>query len=1095
MEKNIKNQNEQQSDRISTENIVNKPIAIDELNMSSKVTPGDIVPGGFTYPNNAIVQNDFLYLRDANGNQIAGRTVNIGDKITVLKIHHDKQLALVQYPAGSVVREGYVTNSTKVIKYLNEYNWVNDSSAEPVYETESSSDGKWGTLSAYEKATKLYKSNNRICVAYDTSKGAHTKSGFVEYEGGSNNSGSNNTNNINPGDIVPGGFTYPNNAVIENDFLYLRDANGNQIAGRTVSVGDKITVLDVGYAKQLALIQYPTSSGVRQGYVTNATNIIRYLDEYNYYNGSTSETVYANSTGSATLGSLNPYECATKLYSKDGRIHIVYDTDKGGHTKSGYVNFAGLDVPVTNITIPDISDPDVTKIEYGKSGKGRPLNVYKIGNGKKALFAGFALHGFEDHWFRDGEALVKIATDLIYKLANYKRTNGDLHGYTVYVAQCMNPDGVIEGRSQNGPGRCAVVSRVDMNRCFPYKFSVNTNSRYYTGSSPLGAIEAVKLRDLILKIRSESTETYVLDFHGWLGFTQGNYDAAKYIANQFGFTHNYTDAGGFFSSWANSLGSDIKGALIEYPKSTANYQSVLNGNYAGKTFNGIINLIKNNAGAGNSNTGNEDQAYNATGKVINVTSTLNVRNQPSTSATVVGTLKGDQTVTITAKNGSWYKISSPLVGYVHSDYISITNTSNGDQAYNATGKVINVTSTLNVRNQPSTSGTVVGTLTGNQSVTITAKNGSWYKISSPLVGYVHSDYISITNTSNGDQAFNTTGKVINVTSTLNVRNQPSTSGAVVGTLKSDQTVTITAKNGSWYKISSPLVGYVHSDYISIINNGENNNYPKTPMDTVIENLDKLAELTVDYCKQINIEPTKNTINKYILDYLRQFKYADVEWTAIVGTINQKHIEYINNTDSRISAELNSFIINKNQDISFKDYNIDLPHLAATTLGYYYATIVPSFWTGWGGDLATAIAEVIDLRFTNDDLQQIADDIIGSEKHSFSEEDIIADIDAIELADKLKDSTFNNVFKNYYNTVTKQKRKDIFINKGTYYSNGNTLESLSENIKKSMIGIHGFDHPAGMALRKKAGNLIMPPPLDITQACSLSLAKYIFNNLK
>ena len=820
MEKNIKNQNEQQSDRISTENIVNKPIAIDELNMSSKVTPGDIVPGGFTYPNNAIVQNDFLYLRDANGNQIAGRTVSIGDKITVLKIHHDKQLALVQYPAGSVVREGYVTNSTKVIKYLNEYNWVNDSSAEPVYETESSSDGKWGTLSAYEKATKLYKSNNRICVAYDTSKGAHTKSGFVEYEGGSNNSGSNNTNNINPGDIVPGGFTYPNNAVIENDLLYLRDANGNQIAGRTVSVGDKITVLDVGYAKQLALIQYPTSSGVRQGYVTNATNIIRYLDEYNYYNGSTSETVYADSTGSATLGSLNPYECATKLYSKDGRIHVVYDTDKGGHTKSGYVNFAGLDIPVTNITIPNISDPDVTKIEYGKSGKGRPLNVYKIGNGKKALFAGFALHGFEDHWFRDGEALVKIATDLIYKLANYKRTNGDLHGYTVYVAQCMNPDGVIEGRSQNGPGRCAVVSRVDMNRCFPYKFSVNTNSRYYTGSSPLGAIEAVKLRDLILKIRSESTETYVLDFHGWLGFTQGNYDAAKYIANQFGYTHNYTDAGGFFSSWANSLGTDIKGALIEYPKSTANYQSVLNGNYAGKTFNGIINLIKNNAGTGNSNTGNGDQAYNATGKVINVTSTLNVRNQPSTSGTVVGTLKGDQTVTITAKNGSWYKISSPLVGYVHSDYISITNTSNGDQAYNATGKVINVTSTLNVRNQPSTSGTVVGTLKGDQSVTITAKNGSWYKISSPLVGYVHSDYISITNTSNGDQAFNTTGKVINVTSTLNVRNQPSTSGTVVGTLKGGQSVIITARNRWWYKISFPLVGYIHSDYVQVDSNTE-----------------------------------------------------------------------------------------------------------------------------------------------------------------------------------------------------------------------------------------------------------------------------------
>ena len=920
MEKNIKNQNEQQSDRISTENIVNKPIAIDELNMSSKVTPGDIVPGGFTYPNNAIVQNDFLYLRDANGNQIAGRTVSIGDKITILKIHHDKQLALVQYPAGSVVREGYVTNSTKVIKYLNEYNWVNDSSAEPVYETESSSDGKWGTLSAYEKATKLYKSNNRICVAYDTSKGAHTKSGFVEYEGGSNNSGSNNTNNINPGDIVPGGFTYPNNAVIENDFLYLRDANGNQIAGRTVSVGDKITVLDVGYAKQLALIQYPTSSGVRQGYVTNATNIIRYLDEYNYYNGSTSETVYADSTGSATLGSLNPYECATKLYSKDGRIHIVYDTDKGGHTKSGYVNFAGLDVPVTNITIPDISDPDVTKIEYGKSGKGRPLNVYKIGNGKKALFAGFALHGFEDHWFRDGEALVKIATDLIYKLANYKRTNGDLHGYTVYVAQCMNPDGVIEGRSQNGPGRCAVVSRVDMNRCFPYKFSVNTNSRYYTGSSPLGAIEAVKLRDLILKIRSESTETYVLDFHGWLGFTQGNYDAAKYITNQFGYTHNYTDAGGFFSSWANSLGADIKGALIEYPKSTANYQSVLNGNYAGKTFNGIINLIKNNAGTGNSNTGNGDQAYNATGKVINVTSTLNVRNQPSTSGTVVGTLKGDQTVTITAKNGSWYKISSPLVGYVHSDYISITNNDN----------------------------------------------------------------------------------------------------LVIG-------------------------------------------------NSILELISNLTDLSIRYNSMFNIFPSEThyflSVNHCVVDFLRRYKYSTgLSWTITCGYPQTGFIEYVDSNYSELTEKLKKYIDYEGQNPTIYNHTIDLPHIAATALGYY-RNFVPDFWAGWGGDLATSMANITGERrvHPNKSEQEIANYVIGNEYFSISRLDIQGDIDAIWIGRNFTKKRIDILFKEFYNQNLSDIRKSLILNDIGVDENLN-LDILKGKIFNKMTGHDGFLHLGGEKLK-------------------------------
>jgi len=41
--------------------------------------------------------------------------------------------------------------------------------------------------------------------------------------------------------------------------------------------------------------------------------------------------------------------------------------------------------------------------------------------------------------------------------------------------------------------------------------------------------------------------------------------------------------------------------------------------------------------------------------------------------------------------------------------------------------------------------------------------------------------------------------------------------------------------------------------------------------------------------------------------------------------------------------------------------IDIAHLAATTLGYTNRTpkewIVPDFWTGWGGDLATEMRDV------------------------------------------------------------------------------------------------------------------------------------------
>ena len=755
------------------------PEVITEDEITTIVNPGDEVPGGFTYSNNAVIQNKSLNLKDANGTDIANRYVSIGDKITVLKIDADKQLALVQYPSGSIVREGYITNDTSAIKYLNEYDWVNGSTSEPVYETESSSDGKWGTLSPYEKATRLYKKDSRTCVVYDTSKGPLTKSGFVDYEGGSSNGGSDSNNGIKPGEIVPGGFTYPNNAVIQNDSLYLRDENGNQIAGRSVSVGDEITVLDVGYTKQLALIQYPTSSGVVQGYVTNATNIISYKNPYNWVNGSTPEPVYSSATSTdSSYGTLSPREAATLLYKEGNRYHIVYDTNKGPLTKSGYVDYegtgetggAGVD---TDITIPVISHSQIEIQQYGTSGKGRPLNVYKIGNGSKAVFAGFAIHGWEDNWDNDGLALVKLANALALKIADYKAQNGGLHSWTVYIAPCMNPDGVIvsgttgpvgatSGPGNNGIGRCAVTTRIDLNRCFPDGFVPQYTSRNYTGPTSLGAPEAVALKNYVQNLNSSFNEVVVIDAHGWLGCVYGNSSIASYFTSQFGISYKGGSAGGYFSYWAGNL-SKTRAILLEYPQATYSYDDVINKNYIGKTYNAIINMIGGNPGTDNgsgnngSDSTNGDEAYSATGTVINVTTTLNVREQASTSSNIVGTLSAGETVTITAKNGAWYKISSPKVGYVHSDYISITtsgDTNNGDEAYSATGTVINVTTTLNVREQASTSSNIVGTLSAGETVKITAKNGAWYKISSPKAGYVHSDYIKLDENINNDNELN-----------------------------------------------------------------------------------------------------------------------------------------------------------------------------------------------------------------------------------------------------------------------------------------------------------------------------------------------------
>ena len=310
-------------------------------NQYPNITPGELVPEGFSYAYNAQAVGDDLYLRDANKNRIAGRQVDNGDMMVVMAIDNQKQLALIQYPAGDKVRQGYVTNATNVIKYVQQDQWHNGNSSEPVYDEK---DNRIGSLDPKEVATILYKKNGKTHVVYNTSQGRNTKSGYVNYDGTGGSSSGGGSSSSGAGEIVPGGRTYPPNAQVVGDDLYIRDASGNRIAGRQVDNGDHITVLDVGYTKQLALVQYPAGSEIRQGYVTNVASIIKYYKQGQWHNGNSSEPVLDENRG--PLGSLNPKESATPLYEKNGMIHVVYNTDKGPNTKSGYVAYKGSPVEI-----------------------------------------------------------------------------------------------------------------------------------------------------------------------------------------------------------------------------------------------------------------------------------------------------------------------------------------------------------------------------------------------------------------------------------------------------------------------------------------------------------------------------------------------------------------------------------------------------------------------------------------------------------------------------------------------------------------------------------------------------------------------------
>ena len=221
-----------------------------------------------------------------------------------------------------------------------------------------------------------------------------------------------------------------------------------------------------------------------------------------------------------------------------------------------------------------------------------------------------------------------------------------------------------------------------------------------------------------------------------------------------------------------------------------------------------------------------DTAYSATGKVYKTDGEgLSLRQSATTSSTRLALIPEGTTLTITAKNGSWYKTTyGGKTGYVHADYVNIQTTpSNSDVAHSGKYKIVNTDGEgLSLRQSATTSSTRLALIPEGTVVTVTAKNGSWYKTSyNGKTGYIHSDYttayIAPTTPSNGDVAYNETGRVVNTDyEGLSLRQSASTSSTRLALIPEGTVITITAKNGSWYKTTyGGKTGYVHSDYVKI----------------------------------------------------------------------------------------------------------------------------------------------------------------------------------------------------------------------------------------------------------------------------------------
>ena len=440
--------------------------------------------------------------------------------------------------------------------------------------------------------------------------------------------------------------------VYKNEFVAILSVNGKWAYCEYNTKGGRKR----GYIKYSDLDNYVVKS-----YATDKTHISlkKATEELSVYGGPNSNY--------AKIGTVFNQEIVSYLGTERNYSYIEYTTTNGA--KRGYVPTDYL-TDATVPTIPNIPTyNNFTSGTYGTSGNGQNLKWYKLGSGSNVVFAVFEQHGWEDAWASDGIELVNIANDMMSKLSDMNQNIFD--DWSIYVIPYANPDGITDGYTNNGPGRCTVSAKVDMNRCWPANFVPYYTSRNYTGATALGAPEASSLKNFISKNFGNKTNI-VLDIHGWLNKTYGNSQVGSYFGQQFGFTHSNSHGNGYLETWAYLQGA--KSCLVELPMPNSS-SSITSNNYAGKLTNALVNMIKNISG------GSTPEGGTVVNELceISTSSSVNVRSGPGTSYSIVTSLKNGIRVTrikkaVASANGyTWDKISlsDGRIGYIATDYLKL----------------------------------------------------------------------------------------------------------------------------------------------------------------------------------------------------------------------------------------------------------------------------------------------------------------------------------------------------------------------------------------------------------------------------------------
>ena len=371
--------------------------------------------------------------------------------------------------------------------------------------------------------------------------------------------------------------------------------------------------------------------------------------------------------------------------------------------------------------------------KYGTSVQGRDLVGWMVApkSYDQTILLNFEIHGWEDLYAADGQCLV----DLGNAVRSHYSEASDLSGCRLIIIPSCNPDGLAEGTTNNGFGRCN-ADGIDLNRDFDVAYQSYSSERNYTPYAFSGK-ESAALRDLVYA----TDPSIAIDFHGWLNYTIGDSDLAEVFSLYCGLNHKYeftANAHGYFAYWAQEQGA--KGLLVEFkdPESL---------NY-GDVIEALDHLIEGDFGT-ESAQDNDDQftGYCPITTYAMTSERVYTQKAPGNSGTDYGYIDGmnDQCTIIQVYDNGWCKVRYPVSSLTKTGFCEFSKFFASEYAvtpYNAS-----VSTTQNVYRTSDLS-TKLGSVWTTDKITVVAEKNNVYQIIYPLddggykMGWISKDAIN-----------------------------------------------------------------------------------------------------------------------------------------------------------------------------------------------------------------------------------------------------------------------------------------------------------------------------------------------------------------